>query len=87
MWDYHFTHKSNTISSIHIILETEVGSNKIEALRNQAVGRILTNLGDCQVLRKNMVMLFQEKIPTFQWCQNDLHTKCARTSDKSSLSK
>jgi hypothetical protein len=66
-WDYHFTHKSSTISSIHDLLETEVGNNKLETLRNQAVGRIMTNLGDCQVLRKNMVMLFQEKIPTFQW--------------------
>lgn len=66
-WDYHFTHKSNTISSIHQVLEEEIGSNKQETLRNQAVGRILSNLGDCQVLRKNMVMLYQEKIPAFQW--------------------
>lgn len=66
-WDYHFTHKSTTISSIHDILETDIGSSKQETLRNQAVGRILTNLGDCQILRKNMVMLFQEKIPNFQW--------------------
>ncbi len=27
----------------------------------------MANLGDLQVLRKNMVMLFQEKIPAFQW--------------------
>jgi hypothetical protein len=66
-WDYHFTHKSSTISSIHAILETDIGDSKQETLRNQAVGRVLTNLGDCQVLRKNMVMLFQEKIPNFQW--------------------
>ena len=66
-WDYHFTHKSATISKIHELLENDIGSNKLEALRNQAVGRILTNLGDCQVLRKNMVMIYQEKIPTFQW--------------------
>ena len=66
-WDYHFTHKSTTITSIHAILENLIGSNKQESLRNQAVGRILAGLGDCQVLRKNMVMLFQEKIPHFQW--------------------
>lgn len=66
-WDYHFTHKSSTIKDIHNILEANVGEQKLEALRNQAVGRILTNLGDCQVLRKNMVMLYQEKIPQFQW--------------------
>ncbi len=66
-WDYHFTHKSNTISQIHALLEEHVGDNKQESLRNQSVGRMLANLGDCQVLRKNMVMLYQEKIPGFQW--------------------
>lgn len=66
-WDYHFTHKSSTISGIHRILETDIAGNKQESLRNQAIGRVLSNLGDCQVLRKNMVMLFQEKIPVFQW--------------------
>lgn len=66
-WDYHFTHKSTTISGMHNILEQEIADNKQESLRNQALGRILANLGDCQVLRKNMVMLYQEKIPAFQW--------------------
>lgn len=67
MWNYHFVNKSNTISSIHKVLEDEVGNNKQETLRNQSVGRILANIGDCQVLRKNMIMLFQERIPSFQW--------------------
>lgn len=66
-WDYHFVNKSTTISDIHKVLEEEVGNNKQEALRNQSVGRILSNVGDCQVLRKNMIMLFQERIPSFQW--------------------
>ena len=66
-WDYHFINKSNTIASSHQVLEEMVGSAKQESLRNQAVGRVLTGLADCQVLRKNMVMLYQEKIPPFQW--------------------
>lgn len=66
-WDYHFTHKSSTITDIHNVLEQEIGSAKQESLRNQSIGRILSNLGDCQVLRKNMVMLYQERIPSFQW--------------------
>ena len=66
-WDYHFTHKSNTISSIHLVLENEIGNEKEEALRNQSIGRVLTNMGDCQTLRKNMIMTFQERIPSFQW--------------------
>ncbi len=66
-WDYHFTHKSNTISTVHNILEEEIGGAKQESLRNQSVGRVLANMGDCQVLRKNMVMIYQERIPSFQW--------------------
>lgn len=66
-WDYHFTHKSSTIADIHKVLEDKIGGNKQETLRNQAVGRVLANAGDCQVLRKNMVMIYQERIPSFQW--------------------
>ncbi len=67
LWDYHFTHKSSSITDIHRLLEEHVGSNKQESLRNQSVGRVLANLTDCQVLRKNMVMLHEERIPSFQW--------------------
>ncbi len=67
MWNYHFVNKSSTITQLHNVLETEVGNNKQESLRNQAVGRMMANLGDAQVLRKNMVMLYQERIPLFQW--------------------
>jgi hypothetical protein len=66
-WDYHFVNKSTTISSIHNLLEESIGGEKQESLRNQSIGRVLSNLGDCQVLRKNMVMLSQERIPPFQW--------------------
>lgn len=66
-WDYHFVNKSTTISSIHKILEEEIGDAKQETLRNQSVGRVLTLASDLQVLRKNMVMLSQERIPQFQW--------------------
>ncbi len=66
-WDYHFVNKSSTISSVHKILEEEIGNVKQESLRNQSLGRVLTNMGDCQVFRKNMVMIFQERIPGFQW--------------------
>lgn len=66
-WDYHLNNKSDTITEIHSILEEEIGGLKQESLRNQSIGRVLSNLGDCQVLRKNMVMLHQERIPSFQW--------------------
>lgn len=66
-WEYHFSKETNVISSLHRILEERIGNEKMESLRNQAIGRMLTGLSDCQVLRKNMVMLYQERIPAFQW--------------------
>lgn len=66
-WNYHLTHKSNTISSIHRVLEEKIGDSKVEALRAHAISRIVNNLSDCEVDRKNMVMLYQERIPPFQW--------------------
>ena len=66
-WNYHFTHKSTTISDVHAVLEKNIGDQKKETLRGQAIGRMLTALSDCQVLRKNMVMLFYERMVLFQW--------------------
>lgn len=66
-WEYHFTHKSNTISSIHAILESKIGDTKLEPLRLHSLSKIINNLSDCEVGRKSMVMLYQERIPRFQW--------------------
>lgn len=66
-WEHHFSDESVIISSIHQVLEDQLGSEKQESLRNQALGRMLAGLSDAQVLRKNMVMLYQERIPSFQW--------------------
>lgn len=66
-WEHHFSDETTVITSIHRTLEEQLGSNKQESLRNQAVGRMLAGLSDAQVLRKNMVMLYQERIPSFQW--------------------
>ncbi len=66
-WEHHFSEETTVISSIHRTLEELIGSSKQESLRNQAVGRMLASLSDAQVLRKNMVMLYQERIPSFQW--------------------
>ena len=66
-WDYHISNKSSTITDLHILLEKNIGDTKEEALRAQAISRILTNLGDCQVLRKNMIMTFYEEMLPFQW--------------------
>lgn len=66
-WNYHLTHKSNTISSIHKLLEEHIDGVRINELKSHAIGTIVSNLSDCEVSRKTMVMLYQERIPQFQW--------------------
>jgi hypothetical protein len=66
-WDYHFTNKSTTITSIHGLVQEAVGDQKLEALKNQTTGTILRSLGAAQDLRKLMVSLYQERIDSFQW--------------------
>ncbi len=66
-WEHHFSEDAAILSAMHQALEERLGSTKVESLRNQALGRMLAGLSDAQVLRKNMVMLYQERIPAFQW--------------------
>ncbi|PCI19588.1 hypothetical protein COB64_03540 [Candidatus Wolfebacteria bacterium] len=66
-WDYHFVHKSTTISSMHDLLERVVGDHTLPSLRNFALQRILFNLRILQVTRKSMIALHTERIPRFQW--------------------
>jgi len=66
-WNYHFNKKSNTITSIHQLIEETIGDEKIMNLKNQSLGGIIKSLAATQDLRKNMVALEQENIPLFQW--------------------
>ena len=66
-WNYHLSHKSNTISGIHTLLEENIGDAKMKDLRSHALSSVLSSLSNCEVDRKNMVMLYQERIPQFQW--------------------
>lgn len=66
-WDYHFTHKSETLHTIHTILEKKIGNKALKSLRVNSLARVIGSLADCEAARKSMVMLYQERIPTFQW--------------------
>jgi len=66
-WDWHFTHKSTTISSLHSLLDELAGNQKLPTLRSYALQQILVNLRMLQIARKNMIALHTERIPRFQW--------------------
>lgn len=66
-WNYHLNHKSNTISGIHAILEKNLSDMDMSDLQSHTLSSVVGGLSNCEVDRKNMVMLYQERIPHFQW--------------------
>lgn len=67
-WDYHFTHKSTTLTDLHRLLSEHTDDTTVTKLGNQALGAIIKDLADCQTLRKQLVALREERVPTEQWC-------------------
>ncbi|MEI7620404.1 MAG: hypothetical protein WCJ57_02440 [Candidatus Falkowbacteria bacterium] len=66
-WDYNFTNKTTTLSDIHALLEKNFGGKTLTSLENSALGRIMMSLGAIQQERKNLVALYEERIPVFEW--------------------
>lgn len=67
-WDYHFYNKSSTITDLHITsAEAVLSKEKLTEIDKQSNARISSALMDLQVLRKQLIVLREERIPSFQW--------------------
>lgn len=66
-WDYQFMHKSNTLKSIHQVIDKYGTVEKLTDLQKQSIGGIMKTMIGCQELRKHMISLHQERIPQLQW--------------------
>ncbi len=66
-WDYHVTHKSETITSLHTLIEEKLGGEQLPTVAAFSVQRILYALKDLQSIRKSMIALYYERVPRFQW--------------------
>ncbi len=66
-WDYYFTHKTSTLTSIHNVFEKNIGKAQLTSLPNTALNRIVASLQEIQKTRKSLITLHREKIPNFQW--------------------
>jgi hypothetical protein len=67
-WDYHFTHKSDTIIKIgKLLLEAGKKKDDNSNLSNSFLREITRITRDLQIVRKKMVLLHQEDVPKFQW--------------------
>ncbi len=61
-WDYQFTHKSDTITQLHTLLD-----DKKAQANNWLMRTALSSLQGLQKARKQMVVLQLERVPAFQW--------------------
>jgi len=66
-WDYHFNHKSNTITSIHTAIKNKLTGKDFDDLGKAILAQAEWSLRDLQRVRKDLVSLYQERIPVFQW--------------------
>jgi hypothetical protein len=67
IWYYPFTRKTTTLTDIHSLFEKTVGEKNLPSLQNTALSQILRALLESQTLRKNMISLYEERIPRSQW--------------------
>ncbi len=66
-WDYHFRHKSNTITKLNEALKSETKTIEEHSFKRTMAGRLMSSFQNLQKERKNLVALYQERIPFFQW--------------------
>jgi len=66
-WDYPFTNKTTTITDLHKLMEETVKEKGLDGVKGAVVTRNMLGLQDLQKIRKNMVSLREERIPSFQW--------------------
>jgi hypothetical protein len=66
-WDYPFMNKTTTITDLHKLMEETVKINGLDGIKGSVATRNMLGLQDLQKIRKNLVALREERIPTFQW--------------------
>lgn len=67
-WDYHIDHKSTTITDLNALVgKYSKKKRDISGIEFVATDTILKALEKLQVIRKQMVLLHQERIPQSQW--------------------
>jgi len=66
-WDYPLTHKTSTITDLHIVMEEAIKKNSNDGINGAVTVRGMLVLSDLQKIRKGMASLRGERIPNFQW--------------------
>lgn len=66
-WDYYFSQKTTTLIDANNIIIKYAENENLNSAQNSFTGKAFFALGDMQKLRKNLIALYKEKVPYFQW--------------------
>ncbi len=66
-WDYPLVHKTTTLTDLHKEIGQAAEKYGPDGVRGATITRIMFVLSDLQKVRKGMVALRDERIPSFQW--------------------
>lgn len=66
-WDWHFQHKSDTITRMGELILDTVGDRNLSSGPHLVVRDMVARVDGLQVARKQMVALEIERMPRFQW--------------------
>lgn len=66
-WDYHFVHKSSTITDLGNLLVETGGDENYPSIKNETISNMIASLDNLQIARKRMVSLQIERMPHGEW--------------------
>lgn len=66
-WDFHFTHKSSTITDLGNLLTETGGDENYPSIKNETSSNMIASLDNLQTARKRMVSLQIERMPGGEW--------------------
>ncbi|OGD67152.1 hypothetical protein A2442_02020 [Candidatus Campbellbacteria bacterium RIFOXYC2_FULL_35_25] len=66
-WNFYFLQKTITLTDTNALIVKYAEPGSLNPAQNYFVSRAFVGLGEMQKIRKNLIALYQEKIPRFQW--------------------
>jgi len=66
-WDFYFSQKTTTLTDTNNLVVKYTEAGDLNPAQNAFAARAFFGLGEMQKIRKNLIALYKEKVPYFQW--------------------
>jgi len=66
-WDFYFSHKTTTLTDTNNLVVKYTEGESLNPAQSAFASRAFFGLGEMQKIRKNLIALYQERVPRFQW--------------------